>query len=162
MREEISKHQIELKGLTENYQDFYDEREMERLQLKIGQVAYVVENAIVNEVLAGLTNSNPHINSIVELEKAIKGKSNFVDVFNTNEDRECAGRRWKELKHNLKWSHSHHRYIIELKGNRIPIAHPTFDEHSLREALDRGGLQNVVRDEKLFRDFLDMVAYMKN
>lgn len=162
MKKEILQLQEELEALK--HQNFYDDREMERLQLKVGQVAYEVESAIVKKVLAGLTKSqDPHINSIVQLEKAIKGKTNYADAFETDEDRESAKHEWEKLKTELKWKGKHYRYISELKKIRTSIAHPKVDLQSLRKELTDGTLKPpLVQDVHLFKHFLDMIDYMRS
>ena len=129
-----------------------DEIENHRLTLMVGQLAFEVEQRIIERVLAGLVRSDQHIRTIVQLEMAIKRKEGFDDVFESEEDRKTAASKWTAFKDQFSWKGRHSRYIKELKDVRLPIAHPKCDLKIIQEALANGTF--VVRDKKLFKEFL--------
>ena len=86
--------------------------------------------------------------------------SNYANVFKTDDDRDAANLKWKELKQKLRWNCRHYRYIKLLKNSRKPIAHPEIDWARLRQDLQNGTLKPVVQDEALFKDLLDMMEQL--
>ena len=121
------------------------------LKLMAGQLAFEIEQGVVSKILPGIS-PNKHVNTIYEMEKAIKGKPNFADIFDTEDARKKAEISWNTLKHRLGWTGRHYRFIQELKQLRLPIAHPNFDPKTIRESLESGALQ--ISDRQLFAEFL--------
>lgn len=123
-----------------------------RLTLMIGQLAVEIERKIVNTVLLDLLTSDQHINTIAQMEMAIQGNDGYDDVFETEDIRETARQRWNNLKSKFSWKGKHTRYIQGLKHDQILIAHPSFDQRKIEEALKTGDLN--VRDKELFEELL--------
>ena len=76
-------------------------KELEECQLKLmaGQLAFEINRAFVHKVLAEfLDPDQEQIDTICDMEKAIKGMSNFDDVFKTKEDMKKAEKKWEALK----------------------------------------------------------------
>ena len=120
-----------------------------RLKLMVRQVAFDIEGRIIDRVLTGLV---AHVNTIAELEMAIKRQRNFEDLFENECDRKTAASRWAAFKDKFSWKGRHTRYIQELKDTYLSAAHPKCDLKVIREALVNCTFE--VRDKNLLNEFL--------
>ena len=128
------------------------ENDVDELTIMTGQLAMEIEQKILDTVLFDLLTCDQHINTIHDMEKVIQDDDD--DVFESNDRRDTARRRWAELKSRFSWKGKHTRYIQELKCKRNPITHPRVDRRRIDEALKMGTLK--VRDQKLFEEFLQI------
>ena len=61
-----------------------------------GQLAFEINRVVVHKVLAGILDPDKEqIDLIGDLEKAIKGDSNFDDIFKTEEEKKKAETKWE-------------------------------------------------------------------
>ena len=148
----------ELEELIEKYR-LLDKRVKElegsRLKLMAGQLAFEINRVVVHKVLADILDPDlEQIDTIGDMEKAIKGNSNFDDIFDTEEDMKKAEKKWETLKRQIHWKGVHFRYLKKLKRFRVNVAHPLFDPEAVKQALKNGTLQ--VPDMELFKECLMM------
>ena len=148
LKEEVRKLKEEV-GVFEN----------DELTIMTGQLAMEIEQKILDTVLFDLLTCDQHINTIHDMEKVIQDDDdddNDGDVFESNDRRDTARRRWAELKSRFSWKGKHTRYIQELKCKRNPITHGHLrvDRRRIDEAFKMGTLK--VRDQKLFEEFLQI------
>ena len=151
LEEDYLKMKEEVKSLSDKCR-VLDEKN-DTLTLMTGQLAVEIERKIVDTVLLDLLTSDQHMNTIADMETAIRGNSDDDDdVFETDDGRDTARSRWLNLKSRFSWKGKHTRYIQELKRERNLIANPSVDRRKIEEALKTGAMK--VRDEKLFKEFL--------
>ena len=136
-------------------------KEFEACQLKrkTGQLALEINRAVVHKVLEGIVDPDEEqINTIGDMEKAFKGKSNFDDIFENEEDMKKAKEKWETLKKEIKWKGVYFRYLKKLKYNHIntAIARPTFDLQEMKQALTNGTLQMPDAEMQLLKECLIM------
>ena len=63
---------------------------------------------------------------------AIKGKSNFDDIFKKKEeDMKKAEEKWETLKKELNWKGVYFWYLKKLKDFHLDVVHPTFDHKAI-------------------------------
>ena len=151
LEEDYLKMKEEVKSLSDKCR-VLDEKN-DTLTLMTGQLAVEIERKIVDTVLLDLLTSDQHMNTIADMETAIRGNSDDDDdVFETDDGRDTARSRWLNLKSRFSWKGKHTRYIQELKRERNLIANPSVDRRKIEEALKTGAIK--VRDEKLLKEFL--------
>lgn len=151
LEEDYLEMKEEVKSLSDKCR-VLDEKN-DTLTLMTGQLAVEIERKIVDTVLLDLLTSDQHMNTIADMETAIRGNSDDDDdVFETDDGRDTARSRWLNLKSRFSWKGKHTRYIQELKRERNLIANPSVDRRKIEEALKTGAIK--VRDEKLFKEFL--------
>ena len=154
LKEEVRKLKEEVRRLSEK-SGIFDEFKNDGLTIMTGQVAIEIEQRILDTVLSDLLTCDQHINTLDDMEKVIQDDDDDDDdVFETDDRRDTARRRWAELKSRFSWKRKHTRYIQELKCKRNPIAHPKVDRRKIGEALKMGTIK--VRDQKLFEEFLQI------
>ena len=134
-------------------------KELEECQLKLmaGQLAFEINRAVVHKVLAEfLDPDQEQIDTICDMEKAIKGMSNFDDVFKTKEDMKKAEKKWEALKREIQWKGVHFRYLKKHTDFRMHLSavHPVFDPEAVKQVLRNGTLK--VPDMDLFTECLAM------
>ena len=146
---------LELKEEVRKLKEQVGVFENDELTIMTGQLAMEIEQTILDTVLFDLLTCDQHINTIHDMEKVIQDDDdNDDDVFESNDRRDTARRRWAELKSRFSWKGKHTRYIQELKYKRNPITQPRVDRRRIDEALKMGTLN--VRDQKLFEEFLQI------
>ena len=151
LEEDYLEMKEEVKSLSDKCR-VLDEKN-DTLTLMTGQLAVEIERKIVDTVLLDLLTSDQHMNTIADMETAIRGNSDDDDdVFETDDGRDTARSRWLNLKSRFSWKGKHTRYIQELKRERNLIANPSVDRRKIEEALKTGAIK--VRDEKLLKEFL--------
>ena len=148
---ELERKCIELERKYTELDNKHERAREKELKLMAGQLAFEIEKAVTSKVLSGIIiEGYQHINTIYEMEEAIKGNLNYADIFPTVYAQEIAEKRWVELKGDLKWSGKHFRYIRTLKRFRRSDAHPEFNSKAVKEALESGALEVV--DEALYKE----------
>ena len=135
------------------------ELEADRCMLMACQLAFEIHKAVINRVLLPNWKTQHCIYTIYQMEKALKGKGNYADVFKNVTQREAAKKRWEELKVGLKWESRHSRYIDELKGLRLSAAHPKFDPAAVVRDVESGKVDVV--DKEMFMECFDMWGKIK-
>ena len=81
LEQKISTLSKEVAELKETVKEL-EELKGDHTQLILGQLAFEVEKAIINEVLTKIIGSpgKHYINTITDMQKALKRKANFADV----------------------------------------------------------------------------------
>ncbi len=111
--------------------------EVSELNLIVGQIAFLVDQAILTQVMEGIGEPKARsIYTIYHLEKAIGQKKRFVNTF-SEEERQTAQERWDTLKSDIGWKDKHYRDSDVLKSLRVNTAHPQVSHEQLREAIDK-------------------------
>ena len=89
----------------------------DRIQLMLGQLAVEVEKAIIDKVLTEVIGSpdEHYVNTIKDMQKALKRKANFADVLTDDSNHEKATKKWKELQKTLNWKDIHFQYYQEFE-----------------------------------------------
>lgn len=145
-------------GLLKEKVDSLEERvtqlEADRRTLMVCQLAFIIQEAVMNRVLLGRRRG---IYTIKQLEKAVENKGRYAIRDPT--EREAARVRWEELKVKLNWTYEHSCYIDELKGQRLPKAHPEFDPAVAKKDVESGIVD--VLDKEMFMECLKMWEIMK-
>ena len=127
-----------------------------RLKRMMGQFAFGLERAIVDRVLNGLIDSDEYVATITDMEKAIKRKPYYGDIFKTEKDRASAEKAWSDLKRELRWTGRHFRYIEELKEHYLPISNGTDLDLTqiLQGEIAKGNSQ--IKDKELFMELIEI------
>jgi hypothetical protein len=134
-----------IKALESKIKELQMEKEVNEYKLARGQIAYDIEKAVIRLVLDGV-KSNHHITAIWAMKKAIRGKKDFVDIFQNEEQQQMAKNKWDELQKEFPLEGRHIRYIRELKDCRVGPAHPNVDAYRLEDILHKGD----VSDKELY------------
>ena len=131
-----------------------------RNQLILGQLAFEVEKAIVNEVLAAIIGSPDkyYITTIADMQSALEKKAYFSDVLADDSNHKNATKRWKDLQMTLEWKDYHFRCISHLKRSRVPAAHPKFEAAEVTKAIKEG---EVGHHEKACTELLMMLEKLQ-
>ena len=150
--EDLKEFRSEVKKLKEQVEKLEKEKREESDCLMVGQLAFVVEEAIVDYVLTKVIGP-PHkffIKSIFNMQQAINRKKNFSDVLSDDIKHKEAEKRWNDLQKKLGWKPQHFRCIEFLKADRMDTAHPKVDPSVLRAAIrKREGFQYKSECEEL-------------
>ena len=72
--------------------------------------------------------------TVQQLEKAIRKKSRYEDVFHSEEERLSAEKQWNSLKLHIGWQASHYRDLSVLN---IEEAGPEVSCRQLQQAIDK-------------------------
>ena len=105
-------------------------------KLVVGQIAFEVDQVVLDVVLKDIGSCEElAIFTISTMERAIKKKDNYLDVFKSEAERQEVEKRWNILKSKVGWKGRHFRYIRELKTLRLSSAHPKLDIEATRKAL---------------------------
>ena len=134
--------------------------EMEQ-NLVLGQLAFVVDRAILDKVLkdSGCQPAKKlHIFSIEDMEKAIDCKQHYKGVFEENE-RTCVKEHWRELQKTLNWKGKHYRCLRYLKSIRRDDAHPDSDLDKMKDAIQKEPDEEM---KSVCMEFLTMVEIVKS
>ena len=125
-----------------------------RLKRMMGQFAFKIERAVVDRVLDGLIDSDEYVATIADMEKAINGKPNYIEIFKTEKDRESAEKAWIKLKQELRWTGKHFRYVQELKEHYMPTIACRSNIEILQQMIAYGNSQ--IKDKELFMELLEI------
>ena len=133
------------------------------LKREVGQFAFQMNRLIVDKVLNELIDSNEYVATISDMEKAIKGKPYYGEVFKTERNRESAERAWMKLKQELRWTGRHFRYLQQLKRYYLPITCVSdIDPEKIlqfQRSIAKGNC--IVEDEELFLELVEMYKRCK-
>ena len=152
---ELQEKYAELQRKYTELEEKHEKAKEKDFTLMAGQLAFEIEKAVTSKVLSGIIiEGNQHINTVYEMEEAIKGNVNFADIFPTKHEQEIAEKRWVELKRSINWSGKHFRYMRTLKKLRRGDVHPEFNPIAVKEALESGALKVV--DKPFYMECLDM------
>ena len=135
---EVKELRREVEDLKRQVEELKKEKREESDRLMVGQLAFDVEEAIVDYVLTKVIGP-PHkffIKSILNMQQAINRKKNFSDVLSDDVKRKEAEKRWNDLQRELGWKQQHFRCIQILKEGRKDTAHPKVDPSVLRAAFN--------------------------
>ena len=109
----------QLEGEIKTLKEKMEEMNVNSRKLVLGQIAYEIDKAVVSYVLNEIVEPNHFINTIKDMESAIRGDdSNYADVLATAERKLEAEDRWRKLKEKLHWNPLHFRYMKLLKQHR--------------------------------------------
>ena len=137
-----------------------EEMNVDSHKLVLGQIAYEIDKAVVSYVLNEIVEPNHYINTIKDMESAIRGnESNYADVLATAERRLEAEDRWRELKEKLHWNPRHFRYMKLLKQHRIGSAHPPIDKAKVEAALENNLIPEL--EKKIYQELFHMFVELK-
>lgn len=141
LQRKVSSLSEDVKELKEKLEEVT--KELEALKgahnkLILGQLAFEVEKAIINEVFMNIIDSPEEhfIDTIADMQNTLEKQANFADVFTNDSIREIAAEKWEGLKKTLHWKDYHFRCISHLKRNRVPVAHPKFEVSAVRKAIN--------------------------
>ena len=135
-----------------------------QVQLKGGQLAFELNRAVVHKVLDGIVDADEQeVNSIGDMEKAFKGKSNYDDIFEKEEDVNKAMERWESLKKEIGWQEVHYRFLKRLRYDYLDVVCSTFDLEEIEQALKDGRLYMLITDieMQLFKECLTMYEMLR-
>ncbi len=133
----LGKKMSEQVGILEMMKQKVHKLEVSELNLIVGQIAFLVDQAILTHVMEGIGEPKARsIYTIYHLEKAIGQKKRFVNTF-SEEERQTARERWDTLKSDIGWKDKHYRDSDALKSLRVNNAHPQVSHEQLREAIDK-------------------------
>lgn len=126
--------------------------EESRLKSMEVQLAFQIYQAIIHYVLSNTDPEQEHICTIGDMEKALRGKSNFADIFNTEDDKQKAELKWEELKRELNWSGKHFRYLKKFEDFHMQLGDPglLFESQAIKHALENDTLE--IQEKELFAD----------
>ena len=127
---------VQIKKLTKEL----EAQKGDYIQLMVGQLAFEVEKAIINEVLTEFIGPPCEhcVFTIAHMQKALERKANFADIFKDDSTLEKAKKKWEGLQQKLGWKNLHFRYIWHLKDSRVAVAHPEFEEAVVTKAIKEG------------------------
>ena len=143
LEQKVSTLSENVRELTEKVKEANEKLEAwkgDRIQLILGQLAFEVEKAIVNEVLAAIIGSPDkyYITTIADMQSALEKKAYFSDVLADDSNHKNATKRWKDLQTTLDWKDYHFRCISYLKRSRVSAAHPKFEVADVTKAIKEG------------------------
>lgn len=122
----------------------------------LGKFASDVNRAVVSYVLDKLVNPDHYITSIKDLQLAISGNDpNFADVFQVDENRIEAEKRWKELQQKLNWKPKHYGYLKKLKRH-YSAAYTLTTEATIKTAV------LPASEREVFRELFEMYKILKS
>jgi regulator of replication initiation timing len=141
LEKKVSTLSRDVKELKEKVKEATEELEAlkgDHIKLILGQLAFEVEKAIVNEVLTEVIGSPDEyfITTIADMQNALMRQANFADVFTDDSNCERATKKWKDLQKTLDWKDYHFRCISYLKYSRVSVAHPKFEVSTIRKAIN--------------------------
>ena len=92
------------------------------VKLVVGQIAFEVDQVVLDVVLKDIGSCEElAIFTISTMERAIKKKDNYLDVFKSEAERQEVEKHWNILKSGVAWKGRHFRYIRELKNLRLHV-----------------------------------------
>ena len=102
---EVKELRREVEDLKRQVEELKKEKREESDHLILGQLAFDVEEAIVDYVLTEVIEPRHrlYIHSISNMQQAIKRKPNFSDVLSDNVKLSEAEKRWNDLQRELGW-----------------------------------------------------------
>ena len=157
LKKERLKMKEKMKELEEKIRPF-DEILGNKHNQMMGQFGLQLESAVMARVLDGLVDPDTYVGTITAMEKAIRGKPDYVDIFKTTEGQKTAESRWKNLKTELRWTGRHLRYIQELKEYNLPVDGVIFERNLIQEAFVKCTLPE--QDKELFEEVLGMYDHL--
>ena len=154
--EEIKKLKIQVKELVKQLEELKEDR----TRLMLGQLAFEVEKAIIDEVLTGIIGSpdKHYVNTIKDMQDALGRTENFADVLSDDSNLQKAMKKWKDLQETLNWKDIHFRYIMNLKSFRVPVAHPKFDAAIVVNAIKEN---KVGQHKRACNELLEMLEKLQ-
>ena len=152
--EELEDEHEELKRKISDLEKRFQELQEDEQRLITGQLAFAVDQAVMNRVLKDIGVSGRSIFSIGDMEKAISSEEYYEDVF-TDEEKKFAEQRWNELKAQLGWKGKHYRCVKELKSPRL---RGEVDVEKMQQALTKLSLQPAMK--AVCMEFLDMLKQL--
>ena len=100
----------------EDKEKLVKQKEAEKAQLLLGQLAYEVEKGIACKVLDPIAGEDHFIYSVEGLELALEGtRRHYKEVLESEQKRKDATEAWENLKKIIKWSDELHRFISRLE-----------------------------------------------
>lgn len=157
--DELAKNFAEVTQTLEELQRKHAMLEEIEQKLVVGQITFEIHELVLDVVLKGIgSREDLAIFTIGTMEKAIKKKDNYSDVF-TEAERQEVTKRWNTLKSSIGWEGRHFRYIGELKRLRLDTAHPKMDAETTRKALDQLSRSKrlTIQMKNMCEEFLRMI-----
>jgi uncharacterized protein (UPF0335 family) len=141
LKQNVSSLSEDAKELKEKVKEATEELEKlkgDHIKLILGQLAFEVEEAIVNEVFMKIIGppAEHYITTIADMQNALMRQANFADVLADDSNREKATEKWKGLQRTLDWKDYHFRCISYLKYSRVSVAHPKFEVSTIRKVIN--------------------------
>ena len=125
LKEENQKLVDDVKELKENNQKLAKQFNEVNLTLKVCQVAFGIENIIVNTVLPNNSSQMYPVRRIKEMEKHLTEPKLNKRVFTTEEEKTKANETWNKLKVDLDWDDELSKTSLQtVKQGRLEAAHP--------------------------------------
>lgn len=139
-----------------------DKLDETKMRLMVGQLAYEIDKEVLHNVLSDMVDVKEKcVCSISDMKSAIKGKDNYDDIFEDENDRLRAKKKWDDLKAYLEWEGKHFRYLKSLKSFGVQDAHPDFNPEAIKQALMNGALKTKDgQDKKLLEKCLEMHKHL--
>ena len=121
LKEDNQKLADDVKELKEDNQKLSEENKT----LKVCQVAFGIENIVVNTVLPKNSSKKFPVRRIKEMEKLLTESRLSKRVFNTEEEKKEANEKWNKLKADLEWDDELSKTSLQtVKQGRLETAHP--------------------------------------
>ena len=134
-------------------EDKVKQKEAEKAQLLLGQLAYEVEKGIACKVLDPIAGEDHFIYSVEGLELALEGtRRHYKEVLESEQKRKDATEAWENLKKIIKWSDELHRFISRLELSYDSCVNLTITDTAVRDAMKNGSS----RDKNLIDKLLDI------
>ena len=167
IKQQVQQLDDRLKLLEDRFKKPKEEHEEERMTSMVGQLAHEIDKEVLHHVLSDLIDVNEkHVYGISNMEKAIKGKRNYNDILEHEDDRLRARKKWDDLKTDLGWEGKHFRYLKYLRQFCLrddPQA--DFDPEVIKQALEIGSLKGPVivdgQDKILLEKCLEMHKHLR-
>jgi hypothetical protein len=107
----VQKVSSQSKEFTEKIKEITEELEAlkgDHIKLILGQLAFEVEKAIVNEVFTEVIGppDKHYITTITDMQNALMRQANFADILADDSSHEKATEKWRELQRTLNWTFS--------------------------------------------------------
>ena len=127
------------------------QKEAEKAQLLLGQLAYEVEKRIACKVLDPIAGEDHFIYSVEGLELALEGtRRHYKEVLESEQKRKDATEAWESLKKTIRWSDELHRFISRLELSYDSCVYLTITDSAVKDAMKN----ESSRDKKLIDKLL--------